>query len=399
MILNLLLKNIRLYSKGKEFSGDLRIRNGKIVERSIFLEPRRKERVLELSGFLVFPGLINSHDHLEMNLFPRMGNPPYSNFYDWANFIYHPKESPIRDILQVSLKERLWWGAYKNLISGVTTVVHHNPFYKKVFNKRFPIKVLKKFSWSHSIGHGNNLRKSFLKSRNKPYIIHAAEGVDAESSMEIEKLEQIGLLGSNSVIVHGAAIREDQIQKLANTGVSIIWCPASNLYLFGKTAPINQMKSSIQVAVGTDSTLSGSPTLLKELRVAHSTGMATATELLEMVTSNPQSIFKLKIGSGTLDEGASADMLVLTDYGKMPTETLLNTTLSDVAMVMVDGEVRLANSSLAEKLGIGKLNVYIENTPKWIYGDISTLIRRIQQVVGVDILSANPLWNLIDPIE
>ena len=47
------------------------------------------------------PGLINAHDHLEFNLFPRLGRGPYPNAGEWARDIYHPDRSPIREQLRV----------------------------------------------------------------------------------------------------------------------------------------------------------------------------------------------------------------------------------------------------------------------------------------------------------
>ena len=39
---------------------------------------------LDLAGYLILPGLINCHDHLEFNLFPRLGRGPYDNASSWA---------------------------------------------------------------------------------------------------------------------------------------------------------------------------------------------------------------------------------------------------------------------------------------------------------------------------
>jgi cytosine/adenosine deaminase-related metal-dependent hydrolase len=35
---------------------------------------------LDLNGALAFPGLINSHDHLDFNLFPPLANRIYNNY-------------------------------------------------------------------------------------------------------------------------------------------------------------------------------------------------------------------------------------------------------------------------------------------------------------------------------
>src|SRR5437868_14542268 len=65
------------------------------------------EHCLDLSGHLILPGLINSHDHLEFNLFPRLGNRLYANAGEWAADIFHPDASPVRENLAVPKAVRL----------------------------------------------------------------------------------------------------------------------------------------------------------------------------------------------------------------------------------------------------------------------------------------------------
>src|SRR5262249_45323662 len=122
---------------------DLRVHQGRIAE----IAPSIRGSALDLSGHLILPGLINAHDHLEFNLFPLLGRGGYRNATEWARDIYRPEESPVREQRRVPRRVRLYWGALKNLVSGVTTVCHHNPFEPRVFTSRFPVRVLREFGW------------------------------------------------------------------------------------------------------------------------------------------------------------------------------------------------------------------------------------------------------------
>src|SRR5574341_1387463 len=51
---------------------------------------------VDLHGYLILPGLINAHDHLEFNLYPRLGRGPYANAGAWARDIYHPGQPALR---------------------------------------------------------------------------------------------------------------------------------------------------------------------------------------------------------------------------------------------------------------------------------------------------------------
>src|SRR5688572_5622474 len=118
--MDLLLKGLTWVQEKFPVQGDVRIKKGLITEINSTLEPEKREQVLRFSNHYVYPGLINAHDHLEMNLYPKLGNPPYQNFIDWGNDVYKPTKSPIKEIEKVDIDDRLLWGGVKNLISGVT---------------------------------------------------------------------------------------------------------------------------------------------------------------------------------------------------------------------------------------------------------------------------------------
>ncbi len=401
------MRRVRL--AGIDVLCDLRVRGRRVAALAPTLAPVRGERVIDGQGLAALPGLINAHDHLPLNLLPHLGDPPYPSLYAFAEAIYRPDESPIRELVhQIGLADRFWWGAYKNLISGVTTVAHHDPYNRRVFGPRlfgprFPIKVLKRYAWAHSLRFAEDPARAFRQSRGAPFIIHAAEGVDDESAQEIDRLDEMGVLAPNTIIVHGLAISPAQRARLADAGAGLIWCPASNLRLYGRSARADWLAEALPVALGTDSTLSGAPTLLDEARTALATGLADAETLLSMMTDVPARLLQLRDGRGTLAIGRRADLVLIADQaGASVAKTLLTTAPADIALVLVDGQVRRAAPHFAEALGLGVANAWVDGSPTWLYGDLRALRQRIRRDALRDprtrdsareALSRNPLWT------
>src|SRR5688572_29794935 len=107
MEMELLLKNLCWYNGIERVSGDVRVRKGLIAEIGKNLNSKKGELVSGYHNHFLYPGLINAHDHLEMNLYPKLGTPPYHNYVDWAKDIYHPSHSPIREIEKIDIETRL----------------------------------------------------------------------------------------------------------------------------------------------------------------------------------------------------------------------------------------------------------------------------------------------------
>ncbi len=302
--------------------------------------PYRGDKVINLDGALVLPGLINAHDHLELNNFPRSKwRERYSNAAEWiADF--QPRfttDSSLVCAQSVALEDRLFHGGLKNLLSGVTTVCQHNPP-RRVPRWGFPTRVVRNYRFSHSILiDGEAVRRVYREtSPDWPWIIHAAEGVDAAAAAEIAQLDSWGCLGRNSVIVHGIGLDEEQHRLLLERGCGLIWCPSSNHFLFGTTADVSLLSSAGRVALGTDSRLSGGRDMLAELKLALATSGLDPYRIIRMVTVDAASILRLP-DAGRIRSGIPADLIVVPRGPGEPAESLFAADRSTLRLVLVDG--------------------------------------------------------------
>ena len=210
---------------------------------------------LDLDGLQVLPGLINAHDHLEFALFPRLGQRRYTNATEWARDIYHPDKSPVREHLQVPKTLRLLWGGLRNLVSGATTVCHHNP-YDTAFDDDFPVRVVKNQGWAHSLAFQANLRECFdATPPGGLFFIHAGEGTDDEAARQIFELHDLGMLNANTVLIHAVGFKEEGWRLIRESGASVVWCPRSNCFTLGRTLSPDVIASGVPITLGTDSPL------------------------------------------------------------------------------------------------------------------------------------------------
>ena len=88
-------------------------------EKIISVEPNSTsidDEQLQFDQAIAFPGLINSHDHLDFNLFPPLRNKFYCNYAEWGADIQQKNHDCIQAVLKIPRQLRTEWGIYKNLL-------------------------------------------------------------------------------------------------------------------------------------------------------------------------------------------------------------------------------------------------------------------------------------------
>ncbi|MBE7553571.1 MAG: amidohydrolase family protein [Anaerolineales bacterium] len=322
--------------------GSLRLKGDKIA--ALNSPPGQKDRIIDGGGGLLIPGLINAHDHLELNTFKRLKyRERYTHSRQWiedieARFETDPDLTGPR---RQSLTDRLLVGALKNLLCGVTTVCHHNPLHKPLRHD-YPVRVVKNYGFCHSLFRGDDVVTSYHRTKaGDPWIIHLAEGIEieAEAKTEFEQLVQLGVLQPNTVLVHGVGLTSPQRQSLIERGGGLIWCPGSNHFLFGQTARVGELAEAGKLALGSDSRLSGEFDLLAELKVAHQAGQLLPQALFRAVTEDAARILRLReVGLGRVAEGGMADLVLLPPpIPPDPFVRLLEVTRAQIELVMLGG--------------------------------------------------------------
>jgi len=327
---------------------DIGMREGRIT-----FVPRSGDAVLDLRDCLILPGLINAHDHLEFALFPRLGRGPYRNATAWAEDIYRPEQAPVRQHLHVPKPARLLWGGLRNLLAGVTTVMHHNPYDPEVFTRRFPVRVVSHYGWAHSPRFSPDIAERHrVTPKTAPFVLHACEGTDFEARCELQHIDRAGVLGSMTVIVHGVGIDGEGVALMNSRRASLVWCPTSNRFTLGRTLSQDLLGSGILVALGTDSSLTADGDMVDELCAALQS--ADPVHVYQMVTTAAAKMLRLTRGEGSITEGGRADLVVIRDPGGRPADALATL---DPQLVIVGGRIRLSTPEMAVRLGFGRLNL------------------------------------------
>jgi len=361
--MRLLLGGGRLFSGGGFVEGDVAIEGDRVAG------PSASEGVLavDLQGRAVLPGIVNGHDHLDFSTFVPLGRPPYASLYDWAADVHGGSGDPsARAALAVPLTGRLKLAGLRSVLAGVTAVAHHGPYHRSLGREDFPVRVLARYQFAHSPGLTPRLRATYRSTdRRIPWMVHAAEGTDERSRGEIAELEEARVLRQNTVIVHGIAIGPEEARRIAAARACVVWCPESNRYLYGATAPVSLLRAAgVPVGLGSDSPLSGVRDALSNLAAARAEGVLSDLDLLDLATRGTAPVARLPVGGFTA--GDPADLIVVSSI-----EALLRGDRRAIALVLVAGRPVYGEPALVSALGTPHAPIRVDGEQRALDADLA----------------------------
>jgi cytosine/adenosine deaminase-related metal-dependent hydrolase len=334
---------------------------------------------IDARDHVIFPGLINAHDHLQLNnILPISRTEGFPNSYAWIDaFEAHRRDPIVAAAVTVPTATRHWLGGLKNLLAGATTVAHHDPWHPVLDDPDFPVGLLRQFGWSHSLGlgtrrhdepprYGPDVCASFAATpTGQPWMIHLAEGTDQVARAELQHLDALGCLAANTVLVHGVGLTNADITRIIESDAAVAWCPSSNLAMLGCTLDPRRLFDAGRLLLGTDSRLTGSRDLLDELRVAAANGDLSAPDVLRMVTTDASRILGLP-GCGGLRAGMVADCIIVRADGD-PHAVLLRTERSMIRAVVRGGTPMITDPDFGDwfaRCGIEAVPVRLDGRRK-----------------------------------
>jgi len=310
---------------------------------------------------IIAPGLIDLHNHLTWNVFPRWK--PIEEFnsrYDWqARPIYSllmvaPHKALVDEGLECDAER---YAEVKAITQGETSLDDdpelgpNNP--PKIVYNVFPFQMTEPDLAA---------AKQSLAAHGA-LLIHVAEGApnSASAAREFEMLKGRGLLLPGVSLIHGVALKPENFAEMKSAGVGFVWSPRSNIELYGGTANIAAaLQNGVTTALAPDWSPTGSDGVLGELQyaatwnAAQTTPLLTDHQLFDMATINPAALVHLDHQLGRLEKNYAADILVLRPHTRQPANNpwwnLDHASPDDVELVLIGGEPVYGDPAPMQKL-------------------------------------------------
>lgn len=406
--MKILIKNANLISMSSkrpqiEEKMDILIEDNKIakIDKNISEEV---EKVIDATGKVVMPGLINTHSHVPMSIFRETVDGYITQ--DWLEQKIWPMEDKL-------VNEDVYYASTLSCIEMIktgTTTINDMYFMTKDIIKaavdtgvRMQTtrtlmdltgdgdiriqeleEIIKEYSdkdetITFNIGiHGFYTTNApyiekcveLAKKYNLPIHIHfcenAKEKEDIKNMYNVEspvELIKKYFKRMHVILAHSVKLDEKEIDELANENIYISHCPVSNLKLGCGIANISYMQEKgVTVSLGTDGQGSGSNldlfesmkyTALLQKGIKEDPKQLPAYDVLKIATVNGAKTLGLEEKIGTIEEGKIADIIIINldsvttkPINNIFADIVYNVKGTNVETTIINGKVLMENKRL-----------------------------------------------------
>lgn len=421
---NLISMNLKEPENKIQKNMDILIENEKIIKISKNIKDLA-EKVIDATGKIVMPGLINTHAHVPMSIFRETVDGYITQ--DWLTKKIWPIEAKLteEDIYFASMLsyiEMIYSGTttindmyfMQNKIvdaaldtgvrlqvtrtlmdtdgSGERKLVEIEEFIKKYKEKYDTISLNVGIHGLYTnteeyLQKGLEIAKKYKLPINMHFCENEQEREDIKKMYNVESpIEPIEKYFKNIhlILAHAVKLTNKEIEKISKQDVYIAHCPVSNLKLGCGIAPITKMQEeNICISLGTDGQGSGSNldmfeamkyTALLQKGYLENPTLMPAYEVLKMATINGAKTLNLENQIGSIEEGKLADIIILNlnspltfPLNDIIAEVVYNVKAQNVETTIVNGKILMENKVFK-----------LKNDPKVIYKKCENIIDRIK---------------------
>lgn len=385
--------------------GSILIEDNRIADVSNTLSPGDADTVIDGTGKLLIPGLVNTHTHLSMTLFRGIADDlPLDR---WLNDHIWPAEARLNGdycyagaLLGCIEMIRSGTTSFNDMYfymdhvaraveeAGLRCVISHGMIdlgdtEKMMAELRESRRIIKE---CHGMADdrirvalgphspytcSEELLKetAALADKNDLMIhIHVSETENEVSEVSrshgmtpVEYLDEVGVLGPRTVAAHCVWLKDWEIDVLAERDVKVSHNPSSNMKLASGVSPVARLlQRGVNVSLGTDGAASNNnldmfqemktASLLQKVNLEDPTALP-AMDVFSMATLNGARA--LGIDAGLIAPGKLADIVILntrrphlTPWRNPPSHTVYSASGADVDTVICDGRILLRDGEL-----------------------------------------------------
>ncbi|MGZ3472975.1 MAG: amidohydrolase family protein [Polyangiales bacterium] len=193
--------------------------------------------------------------------------------------------------------------------------------------------------------HTTTIVSKFGNPSYRSFVPHLSEGIDSKARAEFDEALAVGVITDKTSIVHCTGCSTAQFAQMAKSKAGLIWSPRSNIDLYGQTANVTTAKKlGVTIALGCDWTPSGSMNPIGELQCARHLNETyydhtfAESELVAMSTINAAKALHVDDELGQIAPNYWADLTVVSGDRTKPFRALLDATATQIRLVTIKGQ-------------------------------------------------------------